>query len=107
MSDNADLNKKIGRLLKEARRSDNITQDEMADAAGVSKNHLSEIERGVCRCGVPVLLAYCEKLDMTPDELLGIKTAPDIDPELLAGISAMSPPRQRGALELLRLIGWI
>lgn len=68
---NEEVNIRIGQLLKNARESRGVTQAEMCDYVGLSKNHISAIERGVSKASVEMLLGYCKKLGLTPDDILG------------------------------------
>lgn len=72
---NEDLNLKIGILLQRAREDKNVTQKEIAEHTGYSKNHISAVERGVCKASVELLLGYCEVLDLNPDIILSYKQA--------------------------------
>lgn len=65
-------NIRIGRLLKTARESRGVTQAEICSYVGLTKNHVSAVERGVSKASVEMLLGYCKCLDMTPNEILGV-----------------------------------
>ena len=64
----------IGQLLQASRERAGVTQAEMATYTGISKNHVSAIERGINKVNVDVLLGYCGKLEISPNELLNIST---------------------------------
>lgn len=68
--DNID-NIKIGMLLKKAREAKKISQSEMCEPTGLTKNHISYIERGKGKATVKMLLGYCNKLNLTPNDILG------------------------------------
>ena len=72
---NEDLNLKIGLLLQKAREDKNVTQKEIAEYTGYSKNHISAVERGVCKASVELLLGYCDLLDVEPNIILDYKTS--------------------------------
>ena len=63
----------IAKMLKNARQAKGVTQSQMSIAIDVSKNHLSAIERGQSKASVEILLGYCARLQMTPNEILGYK----------------------------------
>ena len=67
--------KVIGEKLKNARMRRNVTQMEMAEYTGASRKHISEVENGITIKGASVrlLLRYCEKLNLTPNDILGIE----------------------------------
>ena len=70
---NEDLNIKIGILLQRAREGKNITQKEIAEYTGYSKNHISAVERGVCKASIELLLGYCEIINVDPNTILDYK----------------------------------
>lgn len=70
---NPDKNFEIGLLLQQARESKHIRQREIAEHTGLSKNHISDVERGLSKASVELLLGYCEVLGMDPNEVLKIK----------------------------------
>lgn len=55
-----------GVILKEYRKSKKITQKTMAIMAGVSRNHISAIERGIHRANAKVILSYIIACDINP-----------------------------------------
>ena len=42
----------------------------MVEPCGLTKNHISAVERGVSQASIKMLLGYCKKLNMTPNEIL-------------------------------------
>lgn len=42
----------------------------MVKPCGLTKNHISAVERGVSQASIKMLLGYCKKLNMTPNEIL-------------------------------------
>lgn len=63
-------NKSIGKLLAEARINGGYTQADMCDPTGLTKNHISYMERGQGKATVKMLLGYCDKLNLTPSQIL-------------------------------------
>lgn len=60
----------IGRVLKEQREFLNISQQDVAHEAGISRDSLVRLESGQNqKCCIIVLSAVCEVLDMTLDDL--------------------------------------
>lgn len=45
-------NVKIGRLLQNARESHGVLQSELCEATGLTKNHISAVERGVSKASI-------------------------------------------------------
>ena len=70
---NEDLNIKIGILLQRAREDKHVTQKEIAEHTGYSKNHISAVERGVCKASIELLLGYCDVLNIDPNTILEYK----------------------------------
>ena len=105
MSNKSDpeMNIRIGHLLKSAREARNVTQAEMAQATGMTKNHISAIERGVSKASVELLLGYCKKLDISADALLGLSDS-EILPGLLSELSYMNDSEQNKILAMIRLM---
>ena len=66
-----EMNAKIGGMLRNARDKKGIPQSDMAKASGMSKNHISRIERGESKASVELLLVYCGVLEVTPNDILG------------------------------------
>ena len=96
-------NIKIGLMLQSARESKKITQQDMAEATDLTKNHISKIERGQSKASILLLLGYCKKLDMTPDEILNFYKG-GIDPELLKILSKMDKDQQNKVIQMINLM---
>lgn len=99
----ADANIRIGRMLQTARESRNVTQKDMAVAVDISQNHISAIERGQNKASIAMLLGYCDRLDMTPNEILGF-TDKDILLELKEVIHQMNTAEQQKLCEIARIL---
>lgn len=87
------------------REAKNITQQEMADACGLSKNYLSAMERGAHRPNAATLIAYADKLEMSLDELVG-RSASDINilPGLTLTLAKFSEEDQETILKILNVL---
>jgi len=70
--------KAFGEMLKQWRISYNLTQQEFADAIGISVNHLSKIER-TGKTTLSTLLAASRQLRLL-QQLLEVYTPPDLTP---------------------------
>ena len=97
-------NKRIGRMLQYARERKHKTQQDIAAAGNMSKNHISAIERGVAKASIDLLLIYCEVLEMTPNEILQVDgDMPNaVNPELVEIIAGMDSDRQAKFLDFIR-----
>ena len=61
--------KTLGRRIAELRREKGLTQEALAEAMGVSRNHIADIELGVRNTGVWSLLLICKALGLPPAAL--------------------------------------
>lgn len=60
----------VGRRIKSIRQSKGITQEGLAEMAGLSPNHVSVIERGVKVPQLDSFVAICNALGVSADALL-------------------------------------
>ena len=67
--------KVLGQRVAELRREKSFTQEALAEAMGVSRNHVADIELGVRNTGVWSLLLICRALAMPPAALFEDFTA--------------------------------
>ena len=65
--------KNLAAKLKGLRADMGVTQKDIADYLMCAPSYISAVESGNICISLSVLEAYCVKLDMTPDEVLGIK----------------------------------
>lgn len=100
---NEEENIRIGRLLAYARESHKLLQSDLTEATGLTKNHISALERGVSKPSVETLLGYCKKMDTTPNEILGY--ADDkIIPELRIELAKTDKKQQEKLLAILKIM---
>ena len=65
--------KELGERIAKRRKVLNLTQDNVAEATGLSNNYISNIENNHSIPSIETLLKLCVVLDITPDYfLLGI-----------------------------------
>ena len=65
-----DVDKKlVGRRVRHLREAADLSQDQLAEKLGLSKNHISSIECGKSLLTTKRLLALCDVLGGTPDYL--------------------------------------
>lgn len=60
----------IGRRVRAARVGGGLTQETLAERAGISVTHMSNIETGSSKLSLPVLVALANALDVPADALL-------------------------------------
>lgn len=100
---NTEENIRIGRLLKAAREKGGYLQSDMVEETGLSKNHISAIERGISKPSVDFLLGYCNRLGVTPNDILEYDNN-SLMPELMIELSKMDDDQQRRMLDIALLI---
>ena len=61
---------KIGKFISTCRKNKGLTQEELAELLGVSKNAVSKWERGICLMDMSLLKPLCNILGVTLNELL-------------------------------------
>lgn len=59
----------LGRIIKEHREMQNLSQGEIARTAGISPSMLSQIERGLTSPSIETLIAVCDALRLDPSRL--------------------------------------
>ena len=101
---NKAANRRIGLLLQFARETRRKKQQDITDAGGYTKNHISAIERGVAKAPIELLLIYSDVLGMTPNEILQVQgeVPSNINPELIGLITAMNERQQAKLVEMIR-----
>ena len=91
----------IGKMIKQARINQNMTQMNLADAMGVSYQAVSNWERGNSMPDISKLADLCAALHISVNELLGIEAPAvekamaqeDLTMEELAEVAPVLPPR--------------
>ncbi len=71
-----DLKEVMARNLRRARHDKKLTQEELADRAGLSMRYVGAIERGDVSASVTVLGQIADALEIEPGELLNKVGAP-------------------------------
>lgn len=92
--------KLIGIRIMQRRKSVGLTQDDLAERVGLSKNHISNIERGKNFPTTKFILQICDIMGETPDYYLIGKISKDVD-ELTSKIKRLPPDSQHMALHLI------
>ena len=63
-------NKAVGRRIKEVRQTKGLTQEQLAERAGVSPSYISVIERGIKSPQLDTFVPVCNALGVSADALL-------------------------------------
>jgi len=93
----------IGNKLLTVRKRMGFTQNEVAEAAGLSDRTYADIERGTVNMRTETMLRICKVLHITPDEVLTEDCASLLSKqeELWERLNACNPKDRETALQLL------
>lgn len=69
----------IGLHISTYRHRLNLTQDQLAEKAGLSKQFIGNIECGKAIPSLKTLLSLCDALDVTPNDLLSYSASHNAD----------------------------
>lgn len=86
--------KRIGKRFRHVRKCAGLTQESFGEALNLSKNHISDIERGCSLPTVKVLINVYSQFGHTPDEILLGATPHDLD-STMKKITALTPTGRR------------
>ena len=65
-----DINKAMGKVLVKYRKIEQISQEELADRAGIHRTYVSQIERGLKSPTLAVLFDIAKSLNTTASNLI-------------------------------------
>ena len=95
---------RLGINIAKYREGKSITQQELADYCGISKNHLSALERGVNSMSIDTFVKICQRLETTPNVLLDIRKDDRIIPELENALVHLNGIEQYKILECIKIM---
>ena len=64
------VNRALGRTISKLRHNLGLSQEELADRAGIHRTYVSQLERGIKSPTLAVLIKVARALDTTPSRLL-------------------------------------
>ena len=79
----------MGQRIRHYRQRKGVTQERLAELAGVSVSFMGHIERGSRIASLDTLMRLCAVLEVTPNDLLGVSDAPKASP--LPDVVTLSP----------------
>lgn len=93
----------MGDRIKEARKKNRLTQEQLAERVDVSLEYISQIERGLKMPSMQLFIKLIEVLDASADYLLrdAVSTRNLYGDKQIAGKLERLSPKQRVALEAL------
>ena len=77
----------IGMRIRKIRKAQKITQDRLSEMAGISPQHLSQIESAKTKLSLPALVNICNALNVTTDKILCDVLTADTTAEITSDIS--------------------
>jgi len=101
--------KALGKRIAKRRKVLNLTQEDVAEATGLSNNYISNIENNHSIPSIDTLLKICEAIDTTPDYLLlGISSRSDAEEDLRNKINEKLKLCSQKKLKLIEhFVSWI
>lgn len=66
----------MGREVRRLRSARGMSQDELAECAGISASFMGHIERGTRKMSVATLYCICRALNCSADEIMGTGNCP-------------------------------
>jgi transcriptional regulator with XRE-family HTH domain len=101
-----DLLKTVGRRVRSAREELDLTQDQLAERAGLHVSYVGQIERGLREPSLKSLGAVAKALNLHLADLLAEDEAKAgrLLRELKRVVGALEPPQQREVLEVVRRV---
>ena len=94
---------KFGQILQKYREQAKVTQLEIAEAAGLTKNYISTIERGVHKCNAATFIVYAKKCHISLDEMAGLEKLHLIT-ELSQLLSVMDDKQQQKVADIIKIM---
>jgi transcriptional regulator with XRE-family HTH domain len=64
------VNDAVGQTISKLRQNRGLSQEELADRAGIHRTYVSQLERGIKSPTLAVLIKIARALDTKPSELL-------------------------------------
>ena len=95
---------RFGQMLQSYREGAKVTQQDIADVTGLTKNYISSIERGVHKCNAQTFIAYAKKCGVSLDEMAGLIPKSKLNRKLVQKLSDMTEYEQERALKILELM---
>jgi transcriptional regulator with XRE-family HTH domain len=85
-----EINVSLGRRIFSLRTARNLSQDKLAEKAGMSMKHLGKIERGTANASIKCLTDIAKALDMPVRDILEVEHEQGRE-ELLAELAVALP----------------
>lgn len=97
--------KDLGLKVRDIRRQQGLTQDQLAEKAGISTSFLGHIERGSRKASLETFVQLCNMLKVTPETLLIASLNDDLVSKLAPTLSQEDRTRMNTFFRLAQE-GW-
>jgi transcriptional regulator with XRE-family HTH domain len=94
------INKSLGQRIRSLRINRELSQDALAEKAGMSVKHLGKIERGTVNASIQCLTGIAQALDMPVRDILETEHEQSRE-ELLAELTAQLPQLAHKDMKIL------
>ena len=91
----------LGKRIRQQRQLAQMTQEKLAEAAGISLSFLGHIERGTRKASLDTLVKICNVLKVSPQLLL----QDSLDDGLLSALGEIPPEKLRVLREISDVLG--
>ena len=99
--------KSVSRNIRNIRRKKNLTQEQVAEMAGINAKYLGEIERGMKNPTAPVVIKLSQALQVPVCKILSMNHCPHVKDSFLAKVGNLFAGRKdnerQKALKLLEV----
>lgn len=92
--------KDFGQRIRSLRRSQKLTQEELAEKLGISASFMGHLERGSRIASIDTLVALCNTLNVSPQYLLEASLSDDIEAHMPASLNSEERARLSDFLRL-------
>lgn len=106
-----DLNKAFGLRIRNVRKKQGLSQEDLAEKAGLHPTYVGGVERGERNPSLESILKIASALEVSPSQLFrfeGVKTTLNLDDEisqeLLAFVENLKSPTKRKILQTLKSV---
>jgi transcriptional regulator with XRE-family HTH domain len=102
-----EINISLGRRIFTLRTAKKLSQDKLAEKAGISVKHLGKIERGAANASIKCLTDIAKALDMSVRDILEVEheqSQEDLLAELMVAIPKLSFKDMRILYRLVKVL---
>lgn len=91
----------IGQRIKDLRMSEGLSQNALAEKAGISQSHLRRVEQGLSDMTINHLVILCDALGLTIQDFFGNNPRGD---ELSVALSTLTPKQKAKLCEFIKTL---